>query len=213
MKDNYLWKYPEDMVKPISQFQFKKKRNSKGLANKCHLKLYRLMVKKNPDLYGKNIIKKKYVIQYYMNYEDVPVASLFSLKTINERIIFIYEFIFKDIPDKPGTKASKSDEFLRSYKWRKLRYKVLSKYGSRCMCCGQTPDDGIKIHVDHIKPRSKYPELSLDINNLQILCNLCNHGKSNWDETDFRNEEDNEKILLDLDEDQQSHLNSIMAEV
>ncbi len=45
---------------------------------------------------------------------------------------------------------------------------------------------GIPLHVDHIKPRSKYPDLALDINNLQILCESCNLGKGAWDETDFR---------------------------
>ncbi len=42
------------------------------------------------------------------------------------------------------------------------------------------------MHVDHIKPRRKYPELALSRSNLQVLCNLCNHGKGNWDETDWR---------------------------
>ena len=50
------------------------------------------------------------------------------------------------------------------------------------MVCGSTE----RIHVDHIKPRSKYPELELDINNLQVLCEDCNIGKSNIDETDWR---------------------------
>jgi 5-methylcytosine-specific restriction endonuclease McrA len=54
------------------------------------------------------------------------------------------------------------------------------------MCCGASAKDGIRIHVDHIKPRSKYPKIELDINNLQILCDDCNIGKGNWDETDWR---------------------------
>jgi len=45
---------------------------------------------------------------------------------------------------------------------------------------------GIVIHVDHIKPRSRYPELSLEIENLQVLCEDCNMGKSNVFETDWR---------------------------
>lgn len=37
-----------------------------------------------------------------------------------------------------------------------------------------------------MKPRSKYPELALDPDNLQVLCKACNLGKLAWDETDFR---------------------------
>ena len=44
----------------------------------------------------------------------------------------------------------------------------------------------MRIHVDHIKPRKLFPHLALDVNNLQILCHECNHGKGNWDQTDWR---------------------------
>lgn len=78
--------------------------------------------------------------------------------------------------------------FLSSWEWTTLRYQTLKKYGRRCMCCGATPDDGVKIHVDHVKPRRHYPELALDPGNLQVLCEDCNKGKGAWDETDFRRE-------------------------
>ncbi|RYZ77711.1 MAG: hypothetical protein EOP05_00795 [Proteobacteria bacterium] len=42
------------------------------------------------------------------------------------------------------------------------------------------------MHVDHIKPRSKYPHLELEFSNLQVLCRQCNFGKSNKYEDDFR---------------------------
>ena len=79
-----------------------------------------------------------------------------------------------------------TDEFLKSYEWRKLRMQVLVKYGARCQCCGATAKDGVRIHVDHIKPRKKFPELALVVANLQVACEVCNHGKGNWDETDWR---------------------------
>jgi hypothetical protein len=44
------------------------------------------------------------------------------------------------------------------------------------MCCYSTTKP---LHVDHIKPVSKYPELKLEFDNLQILCENCNLGKSN----------------------------------
>ena len=59
-------------------------------------------------------------------------------------------------------------------------------YGNKCSCCGASSSDDVTLHVDHIKPRSTNPELSLDINNLQILCEPCNIGKINQWDTDWR---------------------------
>jgi len=84
------------------------------------------------------------------------------------------------ISNLPGAKFYKSKE------WQELRYKALKHYGNKCHLCGRSPKDGVVIHVDHILPRSIYPEFALVFNNLQILCDDCNHGKGNWDETDHR---------------------------
>lgn len=78
------------------------------------------------------------------------------------------------------------DSFLVSFEWRRLRFFVLRKYGARCMCCGASPKTGAVMNVDHIKPRKTHPHLALDENNLQVLCDACNHGKGNWDSTDWR---------------------------
>ena len=79
-----------------------------------------------------------------------------------------------------------SDSFLASFEWRRLRMEVLTERGARCECCGTSPKDGIVIHVDHIKPRRRFPELALTKANLQVLCEVCNHGKGSWDQTDWR---------------------------
>ena len=78
-----------------------------------------------------------------------------------------------------------SDAFLQTYEWRRLRMLVLTKRGNRCECCGAKAPD-VRINVDHIKTRRKYPELALVESNLQVLCEVCNHGKGSWDETDWR---------------------------
>lgn len=85
-----------------------------------------------------------------------------------------------------GTWKPKRADFYDTDEWRALRYQALKLYGARCQCCGATPTPGNPMHVDHIKPRSKYPELELALSNLQILCRPCNLGKSNKDETDWR---------------------------
>jgi 5-methylcytosine-specific restriction endonuclease McrA len=89
-------------------------------------------------------------------------------------------------PAAPSFEAS--DAFLESYAWRRLRMVVLKKRGRRCECCGATPAHGARMNVDHIKPRKLFPELALVEDNLQVLCDDCNHGKGNWDQTDWRPE-------------------------
>lgn len=109
-------------------------------------------------------------------------------------------------PQKPKPKAKlvegedvRTKEFLSTRAWRALRYKAIREYGARCMCCGASRETGAVINVDHIKPRRLYPELALDINNLQILCGDCNAGKGNWDETDWRPVEKTDDEILDME--------------
>jgi 5-methylcytosine-specific restriction endonuclease McrA len=66
---------------------------------------------------------------------------------------------------------------------------ALKQHGARCQCCGASPATGAVMNVDHIKPRRIYPELALEVTNLQVLCGDCNHGKGNWDMTDWRAKE------------------------
>lgn len=74
-------------------------------------------------------------------------------------------------------------DFYESDAWRSVRYEVLKKFKRMCMVCFRTETE---LHVDHIKPRSKFPNLQLEPSNLQILCKDCNLGKGNKDEIDWR---------------------------
>ena len=96
--------------------------------------------------------------------------------------------------NKQSPNLPKGRGFYSSWEWAKARFEILKRFGAVCMCCGSTT----KIVVDHIKPRSKYPDLELDLDNLQVLCDLCNRGKSNDDETDFRPKE-KPKLVIDTE--------------
>lgn len=76
--------------------------------------------------------------------------------------------------------------FYNSPEWKALRYEAFSKHGNKCQCCGASPSKGIVLHIDHIKPRSIFPELAFELDNLQVLCEFCNIGKSNKFEDDWR---------------------------
>jgi 5-methylcytosine-specific restriction endonuclease McrA len=87
---------------------------------------------------------------------------------------------------------SRKQDFYESWEWATLRMKALKANGGRCECCGCTAKDKtvggdpVRLHVDHIKPISKFWELRLDLKNLQVLCAECNRGKGAWDSTDWR---------------------------
>lgn len=89
-------------------------------------------------------------------------------------------------PPTPTQAKANAADFLQSYEWRRVRMMALKKFGPVCQCCGDTPANGAVMNVDHIKPRSLFPQLALDVDNLQVLCGPCNHGKGNWDMTDWR---------------------------
>lgn len=91
--------------------------------------------------------------------------------------------INKPFLTKKYKKSKRSTVFYDSREWQTLRYKVLKLHERKCMVCFRT---NLELHVDHIKPISKFPDLALKIDNLQILCRDCNLGKSNKDCVDWR---------------------------
>jgi len=82
--------------------------------------------------------------------------------------------------------ASIKNSKLTDPTWKDLKSLVYASYGYHCMKCGFLPSDKKNSNVDHIKPRKFYPELSLDFNNLQVLCGRCNKEKSNGPAIDYR---------------------------
>lgn len=63
----------------------------------------------------------------------------------------------------------------RTANWR-LRALVLMRDGATCRLCGARPEHGVRLQLDHILPWAKGGETVLE--NLQILCEKCNVGKS-----------------------------------
>lgn len=73
---------------------------------------------------------------------------------------------------------TKPEKLIRTNaEYRKWRQKILIRDNFKCVSCGTTEGE---IHVDHILPLSKYPELALDENNGRVLCRLCHQKTDTW---------------------------------
>lgn len=58
---------------------------------------------------------------------------------------------------------------------KRKRFNLLKKFGFRCQYCGATPQDGAKLEIDHIIPKSKGGKNNDE--NLTVACRDCNMGK------------------------------------
>lgn len=84
------------------------------------------------------------------------------------------KYYYEMILEKEKQKSTK--EYQRKMMTDSLRYDILKRDGFRCVLCGRTVNDGIKLHVDHIIPVSKGGKTVKE--NLRTLCEECNWGKS-----------------------------------
>ncbi len=73
----------------------------------------------------------------------------------------------------------------------RLRYEILRRDGYRCRYCGNTADDGAKLHVDHVIPAALGG--TDDPGNLVAACADCNRGKASTSADD--------PIVADVQED------------
>lgn len=66
-------------------------------------------------------------------------------------------------------------EYERSKMNNSVRYDILKRDRFKCVICGRSAKDGVKLHVDHIIPVSKGGKT--EYSNLRTLCDACNFGK------------------------------------
>lgn len=129
----------------------------------------------------------------------VPLSALPALKEARRAKDAEYraEAAAKKAKRQPKKVAPK-DDFYSSWEWKRVRYEALARFSHRCQCCGWQPGDTAQGYLvaDHIKPRRKYPELALDVDNVQVLCNACNMGKGSVYEDDFRRLDEAYKLML-----------------
>lgn len=194
-------KFIEDYVRKNQEHIVKE--SNKVLENKIHLIQYEADITKAPQFKSRQFCNENNLD--YNRYNDIEtqecdLITYSNVKTY-ENIEFIIQYtspagrnhyeksididildlmdILNIIKDKDSYKQS--EEYKKKHERQLLtpglRYDIMKRDGFRCVICGRTAEDGVKLHVDHIKPISKggltVPE------NLRTLCQDCNLGKSN----------------------------------
>lgn len=107
----------------------------------------------------------------YRKQHESPVAD--AIKQRTDRLYPLLYGLFKE-------QRLAYQRFYGTPEWKNLRAKFISQERQRvgrltCSICGYLV--GSDITVDHIKPRSHYPELALSIKNLAIAHRSCNSAK------------------------------------
>ena len=59
---------------------------------------------------------------------------------------------------------------------------ILKRDGYKCVICGKGLKDGVELHVDHIKPKDKGGEATIE--NGQVLCGQHNYQKKMLNQTE-----------------------------
>jgi len=63
-----------------------------------------------------------------------------------------------------------------------LKKAILERDNYRCVVCGRGPEDGVELHVDHIKPKDFGGKATFE--NGQTLCSQHNFLKKNFKQTE-----------------------------
>ena len=83
----------------------------------------------------------------------------------------------KDSGNWRGGTTERGQMIRRSLKYTQWRMSILERDDFICKKCGAR---GGKLHVDHIKPFSKYPELIFEPSNARTLCIPCHRATDTW---------------------------------
>lgn len=166
-KNNVLMKQYETELMNIFPFVNEDTFDMKGVSFSKYRKMEEKVVSStilNPVLAPEIIIGSSYISPKGRNsYND---SRTFSCSELAEE----YNIVCDNL-EKRATK-----EYQRKIMTDSLRYDIMRRDGFRCVLCGRTAQDGVKLHVDHIKPVSKGGKTVSS--NLRTLCDACNFGKS-----------------------------------
>lgn len=78
----------------------------------------------------------------------------------------------------PGEEKTK---LLKNYKHKEIQSELFKSSHMKCSFCECKPAEGGNIEVEHFAPKSLYPELAFEWDNLLPICRNCNGSKLAYD--------------------------------
>lgn len=83
-----------------------------------------------------------------------------------------------------GTRGKVPDSFYDKYQKEDVKKELKRMYKELCCYCEGTIGEVEFGHIEHRKPKRKYPRLTFNWDNLHLSCTACNQNKGNhYDET------------------------------
>ena len=123
-----------------------------------------LQAKKIAPICSLNVVVRKYYVSEKGN------SSKFDYRNFDQNAVCN---AIEEISNRDDRRSAKNEE--RAKMTPGLRYDVMKRDNFKCVICGASREDGVKLHVDHIKPVSKGGKT--EMSNLRTLCQDCNLGK------------------------------------
>lgn len=82
---------------------------------------------------------------------------------------------YKDIP------LGEKSKLVSAYRHADVKSALVASSEGKCAFCECVPSEGGNVEVEHYNPKSLYPELTFEWENLLPSCNRCNRDKSDHD--------------------------------
>ena len=82
---------------------------------------------------------------------------------------------YSEIPD------AERDKLLLHYRHKDIRKALSESSHGKCAFCECKPGESGNIEVEHFEPKSIYPDLTFEWDNLLPSCRKCNEAKSDFD--------------------------------
>jgi len=115
--------------------------------------------------------------QYLKNHTTPPRDPWRAIRSLHDEgiLIQVRKGVYRYEPDKVKT--------IELFKFSpNVKEEIFKRNGYKCVVCGKGKSDGVEIHADHIRPKNRGGDNSLE--NGQTLCTQHNNIKKNYSQTE-----------------------------